>query len=102
LIFSNKALWLATKALSVKSSFNTKPTPPCEPDSCNALGFNTIKPTSGKNLPYEPEGVYPGVTVEADTGVEIVALPFVPLTISNTLPASEKVRVVTSFELSVN
>jgi hypothetical protein len=48
---------LATKAVFVKSSLITNPTPPSEADNANALGFNNINPTSGKNLPYEPEGV---------------------------------------------
>jgi hypothetical protein len=92
---------LLLKRYLLNHSFNTKPTPPCEPDKASALGFNIIKPTSGKYFPYDPEGVYPGV-VEADTGSDVVALPFDPLTISNTLPASVNVRVVTSLELSVN
>ena len=48
--------------MSVKSLLICKPTPPKEADKDKALGFNTINPTSGKNLPYEPEGVYPAVT----------------------------------------
>ena len=99
-IDSNNVLLLAINAVSVKSSFIDKPTPPNEEDKDKALGFSTIIPTSGKNLPYDPEGVCPAVTPPV-TAV-VTALPFVPLTISKTLPASEKVVVVTSFELSVN
>ena len=93
-------LLLAIIAVSVKSLLTCNPTPPKEADSAKARGLIRIKPTSGRYLPYEPEGVYPAVT----PGVTVVdtALPLVPLTISNTLPASVNVKVVTSLELSVN
>ena len=63
-----------------------KPIPPSLADNCKALGFNKIKPTSGKNLPYEPDTVYPAATPEK---FEVVVIPLEPLTISNTLPASQ-------------
>jgi hypothetical protein len=46
-----------------RASFNShsKPPPPAT-GAFNASPFNTITPTSGKNLPYEPElGVNPNV-----------------------------------------
>ena len=45
-----------------------------------------MTPMSGKNCPYDPDGVYPAVTLSVT--LLATALPFVPLTISNTLPAS--------------
>jgi hypothetical protein len=75
------------KAFEVKPVSGIKPIPPSLADNCKALGFNKIKPTSGKNLPYEPETVYPAALLP--DGIEVVAEPLDPLTISNTLPASQ-------------
>jgi hypothetical protein len=37
------------------------PIPPSAVLNDKALGFKIIKPTSGRNLPYEPDFVYPAV-----------------------------------------
>jgi len=68
--------------------FVPKPIPPFEVGESSALPFNKIIPTSGKNLPYEPElDVYP---VEA---IDVFTTPRDPDTSSYTLPESVKVTV---------
>ena len=65
------------------ASFNTAAIPPPSTGAFRASPFSTIIPTSGKNLPYDPElGVKPVVVNPVN------ALPFDPDTISYTLPES--------------
>ena len=59
----NKALLFAIPAVDVWSSFIVNPIPPWEADKAKALGFNKITPISGRNCPYDPDGVYPAVTL---------------------------------------
>ena len=61
---SNKALLFSFRAASVVSRFVGKAKPPEAKSNANALTFNNIKPTSGRNLPYSPDGVEPAVVPE--------------------------------------
>jgi hypothetical protein len=65
---SNKLLLFVFKAASVADKFVGRDKPPEAKSNDKAFTFNTINPTSGRNLPYSPAGVDPAVVDEAEIG----------------------------------
>jgi hypothetical protein len=73
--------------------------PPLLTGKSRAAAFRIIAPMSGRNNPYDPDIVIPGFTWPVT--LLLVALPLLPETTWNILPASQYVIIDVSPLLSV-
>jgi hypothetical protein len=78
---------LATFVFDVLNVF--KAIPPLTNGKSKAGAFNMIVPISGKNKPYDPDIVIPLLTAPRALFAVDTAVPLLPDTIWNTLPASQ-------------